>query len=66
MSRKTWRPPCPRAAPGSGIVTVFVVGSTAGMTTIEFEDGAIADLNGVFERLAPRERRLSSSPAMGR
>ena len=38
----------------SGIVTVFVAGSTAGMTTVEFEDGAIADLNGVFERLAPR------------
>ena len=39
----------------SGIVTVFVVGSTAGVTTIEFEPGAIADLNGVFERLAPRD-----------
>lgn len=25
------------------------------MTTIEFEPGAIADLNGVFEALAPRE-----------
>jgi secondary thiamine-phosphate synthase enzyme len=37
-----------------GIVTVFVVGSTAGVTTIEFEPGAIADLNGLFERLAPR------------
>ena len=39
----------------SGIVTVFVVGSTAGMTTIEFEAGAIEDLNAVFEQLAPRE-----------
>ena len=38
----------------SGIVTVFVVGSTAGLTTIEFEPGAVADLNRVFERLAPR------------
>jgi secondary thiamine-phosphate synthase enzyme len=37
-----------------GLVTVFVVGSTAGVTTIEFEPGAIADLNYVFERLAPR------------
>ena len=37
-----------------GIVSVFVVGSTAGITTIEFEPGAIADLNGLFERLAPR------------
>src|SRR5688500_10409115 len=38
----------------SGIATVFVVGSTAGITTIEFEPGAVADLNGLFERLAPR------------
>jgi secondary thiamine-phosphate synthase enzyme len=37
-----------------GIVTVFVVGSTAGVTTIEFEPGALHDLNAVFETLAPR------------
>jgi secondary thiamine-phosphate synthase enzyme len=37
-----------------GLVTVFVAGSTAGVTTIEFEPGAIADLNHVFELLAPR------------
>lgn len=37
-----------------GVATVFVVGSTAAVTTIEFEPGAIADLNAVFERLAPR------------
>jgi secondary thiamine-phosphate synthase enzyme len=38
----------------AGIVTVFVVGSTAGVTTIEFESGALHDLNAVFEALAPR------------
>ncbi len=38
----------------SGIATVFVVGSTAGVTTIEFEPGAISDLNRLFEQLAPR------------
>jgi secondary thiamine-phosphate synthase enzyme len=38
----------------AGLVTVFVVGSTAAVTTIEFEPGAIADLNRVFEMLAPR------------
>jgi secondary thiamine-phosphate synthase enzyme len=38
----------------AGIVTVFVVGSTAVVTTIEFEPGAVADLNGVLERIAPR------------
>ena len=39
----------------AGTVTVFVVGSTAGLTTIEFEPGALHDLNGVFEDLAPRK-----------
>jgi secondary thiamine-phosphate synthase enzyme len=38
----------------AGIVTVFVVGSTAAVTTIEFEPGAVADLNKVFEALAPQ------------
>jgi secondary thiamine-phosphate synthase enzyme len=38
----------------AGIATVFVVGSTAGVTTIEFEPGAVHDLNAVFETLAPR------------
>jgi secondary thiamine-phosphate synthase enzyme len=38
----------------AGNATVFVVGSTAGVTTIEFEPGAVADLNSLFEHLAPR------------
>jgi secondary thiamine-phosphate synthase enzyme len=38
----------------AGIATVFVVGSTAGVTTIEFEPGAVHDLDRAFERLAPR------------
>ena len=37
-----------------GTATAFVVGSTAGITTIEFEPGAVHDLNAVFEILAPR------------
>lgn len=43
------------AGVGSGVVTLFVVGSTAGLTTIEFEPGAVADLGRVFEKLAPRD-----------
>ena len=42
------------AALESGIATVFVTGSTAGITTIEFEPGVVSDLDRVFERLAPR------------
>ncbi len=37
----------------SGIVVVAVVGSTAGITTIEYESGLIADIRKAFERLAP-------------
>lgn len=38
----------------AGIVTVAVVGSTAGVTTIEFEPGAVSDFGALLERLAPR------------
>ncbi len=38
-----------------GIVTVFVPGSTASVTTIEFEPGLIADIKRAFERIAPRD-----------
>lgn len=37
-----------------GVATVFVVGSTAAITTIEFEPGAVADFNGLMDELAPR------------
>ncbi len=37
-----------------GVVTLFVVGSTAALTTIEYEDGAVQDLGRAIERLAPR------------
>ncbi len=39
----------------SGIVTVFVAGSTAGITTIEFESGVLADLQAMWERIVPRD-----------
>jgi len=39
----------------AGIATVFVVGSTAGVTTIEYEPGAVADLNRLLEKIAPRD-----------
>jgi len=39
----------------SGIATVFIVGSTAAVTTIEFEPGAIADLNRLLEQIAQRD-----------
>ncbi len=39
-----------------GVVTVFVVGSTAAITTMEFEPGGVADLRGLLERLVPARR----------
>lgn len=37
-----------------GILNVFVPGSTAGVTTIEFEPGAVRDLRAAIERLVPK------------
>jgi secondary thiamine-phosphate synthase enzyme len=39
----------------TGVATVFVVGSTAGVTTLEFEPGVVQDLDRALERLAPRD-----------
>ena len=38
----------------SGIVTIFVPGSTAGVTTIEYEEGAVRDFQAAIERIAPK------------
>jgi len=37
----------------AGIATLFVPGSTAGLTTIEFEPGAAADFAEALNRIAP-------------
>ena len=37
-----------------GSAIIFVPGSTAGVTTIEFESGVISDLKDAFERLIPQ------------
>ncbi len=38
-----------------GLVTAFVRGSTAAITTIEFEPGGVADLRALLDRLIPAE-----------
>jgi secondary thiamine-phosphate synthase enzyme len=40
----------------AGQLTVFVPGSTAGITTIEFEPGAVRDLVEALEQIAPSDR----------
>jgi secondary thiamine-phosphate synthase enzyme len=39
-----------------GVVTVFVTGSTAAVTTMEYEPGGVRDLQEATERLVPRRR----------
>ena len=39
----------------AGTVTVFVPGSTAGVTTIEYEAGALKDLGEALSRMAPQD-----------
>ena len=39
----------------SGTVTVFVPGSTASVTTIEYESGVVSDLKEMFSKIIPEE-----------
>ena len=38
----------------SGIITLFVAGSTAGISTIEFESGLLSDFQSMWERNVPQ------------
>lgn len=49
----------------SGIVTVFIPGSTAGVTTIEYESGAIQDFREAIDRIAPRGIRYHHDARWG-
>ena len=48
-----------------GNATIFVSGSTAGITTIEFESGAVADLKDAIERLAPLDMHYAHDARWG-
>ncbi|MFC1963528.1 secondary thiamine-phosphate synthase enzyme YjbQ [Chloroflexota bacterium] len=37
----------------NGTVTIFITGSTAGLTTIEFEHGVLSDFHDMWERIVP-------------
>jgi secondary thiamine-phosphate synthase enzyme len=39
----------------TGVATVFAVGATVGVTTLEYEPGAVADLQALLDRLVPAE-----------
>ncbi len=42
------------AGVNSGTATLFVAGSTAGLSTIEFEPGLVSDFQAMWERNVPR------------
>jgi len=48
-----------------GLVTVGVAGSTASITTIEYESGVVNDLRASIERIAPREMHYDHDARWG-
>ena len=48
-----------------GLVTLFVSGSTAALTTVEFEPGLVDDLKELVEKLIPSNRRYHHDDRWG-
>ena len=48
-----------------GSVTVFVAGSTAAITTFEYEPGLIKDVRDLYEKLIPSSERYSHDETWG-
>jgi secondary thiamine-phosphate synthase enzyme len=49
----------------NGIVTVFLPGSTAGITTIEYEPGLMTDIHAMWDRLIPANLNYEHDKAWG-
>ena len=49
----------------AGLATVFVSGSTAALTTIEFESGLVQDLKEFVEKFIPSDRRYHHDDRWG-
>jgi len=49
----------------SGTATLFVTGSTAGVSTIEFESGLLSDFKGMWERNIPQNIPYDHDRAWG-
>lgn len=49
----------------SGTVTVFSPSSTSGLTTIEYESGALADLRRLFDEILPADREYAHNARWG-
>ncbi|KPK67815.1 secondary thiamine-phosphate synthase enzyme [candidate division WOR_3 bacterium SM23_60] len=49
----------------NGMVTVFNIGSTAAITTFEFEPGLIHDMQELYEKLVPSKRHYAHDDTWG-
>ena len=49
----------------SGTVTVFISGSTAGVTTIEYEPGVVSDFRAMWDRIVPRDMQYKHDQRWG-
>lgn len=54
-----------RSELAAGILTLFVPGSTAALTTIEFEHGALSDFQRLFDEIAASERDYAHNERWG-
>ncbi len=54
-----------RSGVRNGLVCVFSPSSTSGITTLEYESGAIADLQRTFEELVPQDREYKHNLRWG-
>jgi len=48
-----------------GLVTVFVVGSTAAITTFEYESGLIQDVSDLYDKLIPQNKHYHHDDTWG-
>jgi len=49
----------------SGMVTLFIFGSTAGLTTIEYEPGLLSDFKEMWDRIIPQNMPYEHNKAWG-
>lgn len=49
----------------TGVVTLFVTGSTAALTTVEYEPGLVQDLRELLERLIPSDKKYHHDERWG-
>ena len=49
----------------AGAVTIFVTGSTGGITTIEYEPALVSDMQGFFEKIIPSSQSYAHDKTWG-